>query len=212
VFSVESVLGGFYERRILPHVIQMGMRQEMLRPIRRRLAAAAEGRVLEIGVGAGLNLPLYTDRVTSVLGIDPSPAMLAMARDAVVQATVPVELGSGSAEAIPAETASIDTLLSTWTLCSIPDVMRALAETRRVLKPGGRLLFGEHGLAPDARVRRWQHRLTPLWKRLAGGCHLDRDIRGLVEGAGFAIEHLDVGYLPGPRPMTFMYEGSARPR
>jgi ubiquinone/menaquinone biosynthesis C-methylase UbiE len=202
----------FYETHILPHVIQVGMRQEMLRPIRKRLTQAAEGRVLEIGVGGGLNLPLYTNRVSSVLAIDPSPAMLAIAREAVGQATVPIALEKGSAEAIPAEAASVDTVLSTWTLCSIPDAARALADTRRVLKPGGRLLFGEHGLAPDARVRRWQHRLTPLWRRLAGGCHLDRDIRALLEDAGFAIERLNVGYLPGPRPMTFMYEGSARPR
>jgi ubiquinone/menaquinone biosynthesis C-methylase UbiE len=203
---------GFYDNRILPHLIQLGMKQEVLRPIRQRLAGAAEGRVIEIGVGAGLNLPLYTNRVTAVMAIDPSPAMLAMARDAVAKATVPVELGAGSAESIPADDASVDTVLSTWTLCSIPDVTRALAEARRVLKPGGRLLFGEHGLAPDASVRRWQHRLTPIWKRCAGGCHLDRDIRALVEDAGLAIEHLDAGYLPGPRPMTFMYEGSARPR
>jgi ubiquinone/menaquinone biosynthesis C-methylase UbiE len=203
---------GVYETHILPHVIQLGMRQEMLRPIRRRLTQAAEGRVLEIGVGGGLNLPLYTNRVSSVLAIDSAPAMLSMARKAVDRATVPVEIENGSAEAIPADAASVDTVLSTWTLCSIPDVTRALAETRRVLKPDGRLLFGEHGLAPDRRVQRWQHRLTPLWKRLAGGCHLDRDIRGLVENAGFAIERLDVGYLPGPRPMTFMYEGSARRR
>ena len=104
---------------------------------------------------------------------------------------------------------SIDTVMSTWTLCSIPDVRGALGEARRVLVTGGRLLFGEHGLAPDAGVRRWQRRLTPLWKRCAGGCHMDRDIRALIEGAGFAIERLDVGYLPGPRPLTFMYEGIA---
>ena len=203
---------GIYNDRILPHLIQLGMKQEMLRPIRQRLAGAAEGRVIEIGVGAGLNLPLYTSRVTGVTAIDPSPAMLAMARNSAATAKVPVEFEIGSAESIPAEDASADTMLSTWTLCSIPDVTRALAEARRVLKPGGRLLFGEHGLAPDASVRRWQHRVTPIWKLCAGGCHLDRDIRALVENAGFAIEHLRAGYLPGPRPLTFMYEGAARPR
>jgi ubiquinone/menaquinone biosynthesis C-methylase UbiE len=200
---------GFYDTHILPHIIQMAMRQEILLPIRKRLAGEAEGRVLEIGVGSGLNLPLYSTRVSSVIGIDPSPELLAMARRAAVGARVPVELRDGSAESIPLDASSVDTVLSTWTLCSIHDVTRALEEARRVLTPGGRLLFGEHGLAPDAGVRRWQHRLTPVWKRFAGGCHLDRDIRALIEGGGFAIESLDVGYLPGPRPMTFIYQGSA---
>ena len=202
---------GFYDDRILPHVIQLGMRQEMLRPIRRRLATAAEGRVLEIGVGSGLNLPLYTSRVSEITGIDPSRRLLEIARGAAGDARMPVHLRDGSAEALPVDDGSMDTVVSTWTLCSIADVKRALSEARRVLGPGGRLLFAEHGLAPDAGVRRWQHRLTPVWKRLVGGCHLDRDIRGLIEQSGFAIERLETGYIPGPRLMTFMYEGSARP-
>jgi ubiquinone/menaquinone biosynthesis C-methylase UbiE len=203
---------GLYDTHILPHVIQMGMRQETLLPIRRRLAAAAEGRVLELGVGSGLNLELYSNRVTAVIGIDTSRALLAMARRAAATSATTVELREGSAETIPIDTGAIDTVVSTWTLCSIADVSRALSEARRVMAPGGRLLFGEHGLAPDAGVRCWQHRLTPLWKRFAGGCHLDRDIGGLIESAGFAIERLEAGYLPGPRPMMFIYEGSARHR
>jgi ubiquinone/menaquinone biosynthesis C-methylase UbiE len=202
---------GFYDTHILPHVIQMGMRQEMLTPIRKRLAEAAEGRVLEIGVGGGLNLPLYSGRVTTVVGLDTSRPLLSLARQSAATARMPVDLREATAEAIPIESGTIDSVVSTWTLCSIPDIARALAEARRVLAPGGRLLFGEHGLAPDARVRRWQHRLTPIWIRIAGGCHLDRDIRTLIEGAGFTIERLENGYLPGPRPMTFMYEGVARP-
>lgn len=116
----------------------------------------------------------------------------------------------GSAEAIPLEDESVDTVVTSWTLCSIPDVQRALQEVRRVLKPSGRLLFVEHGLAPEPRVRRWQQRLTPVWRRLAGGCHLDRPVDQLIEEAGLRIEQLETGYMAGPRPMTFMYEGVAR--
>jgi ubiquinone/menaquinone biosynthesis C-methylase UbiE len=203
---------GFYNTHILPRIIQTGMRQEMLLPIRQRLAAAAEGRVLEIGIGSGLNLPLYTSRVTAVIGIDPSRELLTIARQTASGVPLPIELADGSAEAIPADAGTIDTVVSTWTLCSIPDVNRALSEARRVLRPNGRLLFAEHGLAPDAGVRRWQHRLTPVWKRLVGGCHLDRDMRVLVEDAGFAFERIETGYIPGPKPLTFIYEGAARPR
>jgi ubiquinone/menaquinone biosynthesis C-methylase UbiE len=115
----------------------------------------------------------------------------------------------GSAESIPLDDSSVDTVVTTWTLCSIPDVVRALAEMRRVLKPGGRLLFVEHGLSPDEHIRRWQHRLNPVWKKLAGGCHLNRPIAKLIESAGFRVSQLDTGYMSGPKPMTFMYEGAA---
>jgi SAM-dependent methyltransferase len=121
------------------------------------------------------------------------------------------KLIEGSAESIPLVSASIDTVVTTWTLCSIPDLDRAFLEMRRVLRPGGQLLLVEHGLAPDEKVRRWQHRLTPLWKGLAGGCHLDRPIADLVEGVGFRMKRLRTGYMEGPKPMTFMYEGVASP-
>jgi ubiquinone/menaquinone biosynthesis C-methylase UbiE len=133
-----------------------------------------------------------------------------MARASGKKALLSVELVQGSAEAIPLENESVDTVVSTWTLCSVPAVEGALAEIRRVLKKDGRLLFVEHGLSPDSRVRRWQDGLTPMWKRIAGGCHLNRPIAQLIEGAGFRIEHVATGYMQGPRPMTFMYEGSAR--
>lgn len=200
-----------YNDRILPHLVQLAMRQEAFSSYRRRLIPSAQGRVLEIGVGSGLNLPLYTSAVTHVAGLDTSPRLLSMARRVHPGAAARTELIEGSAEALPVEDRSIDTVVSTWTLCSIPDVGAALHEVRRVLKPSGALLFVEHGRAPDARVRRWQDRLTPVWKRLAGGCHLNRPIRELVEDAGFRIERIETGYMQGPKPMTFMYEGSARP-
>ena len=125
---------------------------------------------------------------------------------------MPFELIEASAEAIPLANESIDTVVSTWTLCSIPDVLAALREMRRVLTPAGALRFIEHGRAPEATVRLWQDRLTPVWKRLAGGCHLNRPIRELLEDAGFRVEQMDTGYMKGPKPMTFMYEGQARPR
>jgi ubiquinone/menaquinone biosynthesis C-methylase UbiE len=203
---------GFYQDRILPFLIDLSMRQRQLAAYRNRVIPAAEGRVLEIGMGSGLNLPFYTDKVQRVIGLDPSPRLLSMARRLLPRVVPPVEFFEGSAEQLPLEDASVDTVVTTWTLCSIPDAQRALREMRRVLKPGGRLLLVEHGLAPDPNVRWWQDRLTPWWKPLAGGCHLNRPIRMLVEGAGFEFERLDTGYMRGPRPMTFMYEGSARPR
>ena len=123
-----------------------------------------------------------------------------------------VELLQGSAEAVPLEDASVDTVVMTWTLCSVPDTRRALEDMRRVLRPSGRLLFVEHGRAPDPNVAWWQDRLTPYWRRLGGGCHLNRAMATLIEGAGFQFERLETGYMRGPKPMTFMYEGSARPR
>jgi ubiquinone/menaquinone biosynthesis C-methylase UbiE len=203
---------GFYQERILPWLIHLSMRQKRLAPYRNRVVPAATGRILEIGIGSGLNLPFYSKDVRQIVGLDPSPKLLEMARSSGRERSMPLEVVEGSAEAIPIEDRSIDTVVTTWTLCSIPDAQRALHEMRRVLKPFGRLLFVEHGLAPEPNVRWWQDRLTPSWKPLAGGCHLNRPMRALIEGAGFEFERLDTGYMRGPRPMTFMYEGSARPR
>jgi ubiquinone/menaquinone biosynthesis C-methylase UbiE len=203
---------GFYQDRIVPYLTDLSMRQQRLAAYRSRIVPEADGRVLEIGVGSGLNLPFYTDRVQRVIGLEPSPSLLAMARRVLPRVKPPVELVEGTAEAVPLEDASVDAVVTTWTLCSIPDVQWALREMRRVLKPVGRLLFVEHGLAPEPNVRWWQDRLTPWWKPLAGGCHLNRPMRALIEEAGFRFERLDTGYMRGPRPMTFMYEGSARPR
>ena len=200
---------GVYQEYVVPHLVNLAMRNRQLAPYRERTIQRAEGRVLEIGVGSGLNLPLYTSRATEILGLDPHPRLLAMASGK--PRSVPSKLIEGSAESIPLDDDSVDTVVSTWTLCTIPNVVTALAEMRRVVKPDGQLLFVEHGTASEDEVRKWQDRLTPVWKRVAGGCHLNRPIAPLVEDAGFRISKMETGYMPGPRPMTFIYEGSARP-
>lgn len=203
---------GFYQERILPQVINLAMRQRDLIQHRKRVVAGAEGRVLEIGIGSGLNLPFYSRQMEMVIGLDPSAKLLSMAQHQARSKAGQVELVEGVAEAIPLENGSVDTVVTTWTLCSIPGVECALGEMRRVLKPGGRLLFVEHGLAPEPNVRWWQNSLTPAWERIGGGCHPNRDISTLITNAGFEFDHLETGYMRGPKPMTFMYEGSARPQ
>ena len=187
----------FYQDRIVPHLINLAMRNRQLVPYRKRVISAAQGRVLEIGIGSGANIPFYGSSSREVIGLEPAPRLIAMAKHASSKSGLPVTLIEGSSEAIPLDSASVDTVVSTWTLCSIPDAVVALREMRRVLKPGGRFLFSEHGLAPDPGMQRWQNWLDPAWKRLAGGCHLNRAINRLVEEAGFQIEQLDTGYLAG---------------
>jgi ubiquinone/menaquinone biosynthesis C-methylase UbiE len=201
---------GFYNEVIVPRLCDLAMRNGYLVPYRERVIGAAEGRVIEIGIGSGKNLPFYRPPVQQVLGLEPAPALIAMARRAP-HPGMPVHFIEGSAEAIPLDDHSVDTVVTTWTLCSIPQAATALAEMRRVLRPSGKLLFAEHGLAPDKNVRRWQNWLTPAWKRLGGGCHLNRPIRSMIEDSGFQLDRIATGYMPGPKPMTFMYEGSARP-
>lgn len=201
----------FYHCHIVPRLTHLAMRQTYLTPFRKRVVGAAEGRVLEIGIGSGLNFPLYSGKATSVIGLEPSSKLLHMAGARTSSATIPITLLDASAEAIPLDTASIDTVVTTWTLCTIPDAPRALAEMRRVLKPGGALLFVEHGRAPEPGVVRWQDRLDPLWSRVAGGCHLNRKMDDLIAGNGFRIGTLVNARLPGPRTHTYLYEGSARP-
>ena len=203
---------GFYADVILPRLCDLAMRNRRLVPYRERVIAAAEGRVLEIGIGSGLNLPFYRPAVHEVLGIEPAPRLIGMAQCASRAVSMPVSFIEGSAEAIPLDDHSIDSVVTTWTLCTIPQVGAALGEMRRVLRPGGQLLFVEHGLAPDEGVRRWQDRLTPLWRCISGGCHLNRPIRTLIENAGFRYERIETGYMPGPKPMAFLYEGRAKPR
>jgi ubiquinone/menaquinone biosynthesis C-methylase UbiE len=200
-----------YSDYVLPWLCDLAMRNRRLAPYRERIVAAAEGRVLEIGIGSGLNLPFYPAQTRELLGLEPGPRLIMMARHAARDSVLPVSFIEGSAEAIPLDSHAVDTVLTTWTLCTIPHANVALAEMHRVLKPSGRLLFVEHGLAPDQRVRKWQDRLTPIWSRISGGCHLNRPIETLIESAGFRFDRVETGYMPGPKAMAFMYEGSARP-
>ena len=201
----------FYEERVLPHVINLAMRNRHLLPYRKRALSAAAGRVLEIGIGSGLNLRFYPTQVREIVGLEPAPRLAAMARRAALGVPIPTTFIEASAESIPCEDRTFDTVVTTWTLCTIPDVAGALREMRRVMKADGQLVFVEHGQSPEERVRKWQDRLTPMWQCIGGGCHLNRPIRTLVECAGFAITQIETGYMSGPKPMTFMYEGRARP-
>jgi ubiquinone/menaquinone biosynthesis C-methylase UbiE len=201
----------FYQERLLPWLIHQAMRQRKLAPYRKRVVSNATGRILEVGIGSGLNLPFYGDAAVEIIGLDPSRKLLHLANAAAQKSKIPLRLVEGTAEAIPLEDHSLDAVVTTWTMCSIPAVEPALQEMRRVLRPRGRLLFVEHRLAPDPAVRYWQDHLTPAWKRLSGGCHLNRAIDELIENAGLRIERFDKGYMQGPKLMTFMYEGSACP-
>jgi ubiquinone/menaquinone biosynthesis C-methylase UbiE len=201
----------FYESWILPSLLDLVMRRTEFRKYRREEVPAARGRVLEIGIGSGLNLPFYGEQVEVVFGVDPSERLFSIARRHATEAAVHVDLLLGSATEIPLESQAVDTVVSTWTLCSISDPLKALRELRRVLKQGGALLFVEHGLSADPRIQHWQRRLTPLWRPLAGGCHLDRKVDDLIRIAGFNLVKLRTEYAPGHRLMTYMYAGMAKP-
>jgi ubiquinone/menaquinone biosynthesis C-methylase UbiE len=207
--TIKSV-STFYDRRVLPWLINCAMRHEEATRLRRVNVPAARGVVLEVGIGSGLNLPFYTTAVERLYGVDPSAELLRMASANARSTPFPVELLNQDASSLPLTSESVDTVVVTWSLCSIGDPAGALRDMRRVLKPGGTLIFVEHGLSPDAGIRKWQNRLTPMWRRFAGGCHLNRKVDELVQNAGFALLDLRTGYVPGPRPFTFMYEGRAR--
>ena len=202
----------FYAERVLPRLIEHAMGARRFAALRERVVGAAAGRVLEIGIGAGHNLPYYRRDLDWVVGVEPSARLLARARRSAAWVHFPVRLHQGVAEALPLEDGTVDTVVTTWTLCSVADPARALAEIRRVLRPQGTLVFVEHGQAPEVRVRHWQRRLEPLWSRLAGGCRLSRPVDQLLAGAGLAPIELETGYLVrGPRPFTFHYCGRAQP-
>ncbi len=200
---------GLYSHYVLPRLINFAMMRDEVTRLRAAHVPAARGVVLEVGIGSGLNLPFYTAAVTKLYGVDPSAELIAMARPTTVDLPFPVEFLQQSAERIPLSEGSVDTAVATWSLCSIEDPVSALRELRRVLKPGGAFIFVEHGLAPDAGVRTWQNRLTPIWRHVAGGCHLNRRIDDLIREAGLTMTSLHVGYVQGPRFAAYMYEGRA---
>jgi ubiquinone/menaquinone biosynthesis C-methylase UbiE len=201
---------GIFQDQVLPRVTNAIMSNSEFAAIRARVSAALQGEVLEVGFGSGLNVPHYPAAVTRVRAVDPATVGRKLAAKRVAASPVPVEYVGLDGQALPVDAASVDHVLTTWTLCTIPDVERALSEVRRVLRPGGLLHFAEHGLSPDPKVARWQDRLTPLQRRLAGGCHLNRPIDRLVAGSGLELTQVKNYYLKGPKPFGYLFEGQAR--
>lgn len=206
----QSRIMGAYDKWILPRLTDLAMRNKEATRYRSQLVPLACGTVLEVGAGSGLNLPFYSSGVNRLFALEPSEELLRMARKKAEAVSFPVEFLRDSSEEIPVDDRSFDTIVTTWTLCTIPDPIKALSEMRRVLKPGGMLLFAEHGLAPEAGVRAWQERLNPLWRKFTGGCNLNRKLDDLIRLAGFTIAHLETAYAKGLRPMSYIYSGRAR--
>jgi len=201
---------GIYVDRVLPHVINVVMNTKQMRELRGRVCADLEGEVLEIGFGTGHNLPFMPASVTKLLAVEPSGRSVELARRRIDASPINVEVVGLDGQKLPVDDASVDAVLCTWSLCTIPDAVAAVSEARRVLRPGGTFHFIEHGLAPDERVRRWQNRFNGLEQRIAGGCNLNRDIAGIVEAGGLRITKLDRYYNRGePKAVGAMYEGVA---
>lgn len=201
---------GFYDDKILPRLINVACAAKPNMKQREKIVPLAEGDVLEIGFGSGLNVPYYdTQKVRKVFGLEPSAGMRALAAERVAESALDIEFIDLPGEQIPLQANSVDTVLMTYTLCTIEDVEAALEGMRRVLKPAGKLLFCEHGKAPDEGVFRWQNRLNPLWKKIGGGCNMNRDIPALIEAGGFRITADERMYIPGPRVLCYNYWGSA---
>lgn len=204
---------GVYAKFVMPRVINWACGINTVKRQRQKVVPRAKGVVLEIGFGSGLNLPHYDDStVTKVYALEPASEMLGLAQSSLAATSLNVELLRESAESISLDDDTVDTVLVTYTLCTVPDPGTVLAEIRRVLRPGGTLIFCEHGASPDRHVRRWQDRLNPLWRRMGGGCNLNRAIPDLLHAADFEIPDLETMHIPGWRPATFNFWGSARLR
>ena len=200
-----------YRKWILPRLVDVTMRNRSATHYRSLIVPKACGTVLEIGIGSGLNLPFYDDGVEHLYGLDPSEQLLAMAGKKARAVAFPIDFIAHASEEIPLDDSSVDTVVMTWTLCSIADPVKALQELRRVIKPDGTLLFVEHGLAPEIRVQAWQQRFNPLWSKLTGGCNLNRKMDQLIRTAGFEFAELKSEYAEGPRPLSYMFSGRAQP-
>jgi len=202
---------GFYDKYLLPKLVHFTCGQNPAMRQREKVVPLAQGRVLEIGIGSGLNIPFYdAQKVGHLWGLDPSAEMWAIAQKNALEHHLDAEFIQSGAESIPLDDNSADTVLMTFTMCTIADIHAALAEVRRVLKPSGMLIFCEHGEAPDAGVQRWQKRLNPVWRKFSGGCNLNRPIPALLRQAGFRSSDMQTMYLPGWKPATFNYWGTAR--
>ncbi len=200
---------GFYVDQVLPRITNVALRGKEVNAIRSRVCGDLEGEVLEVGFGSGLNVPYYPPAVSHVQAVDPATVGRRLAAGKVAASAVPVDYVGLDGERLPLDDESVDHVLTTWTLCTIQDVDQALGEMRRVLRPGGSFHFAEHGRAPDPHVARWQDRLTPIQRRLFGGCHVNRPIDDLVRRAGFEFGRLENYFLRGPKPLGYMYEGVA---
>ena len=202
---------GFYSQHILPRCLDLACGTKPIRKQREKIVPKARGRVVEIGIGSGLNLPFYNaDQVERVIGIDPDGAIWKQAKARVAACAFPVERLGLSGESLPLEDDYADTVVITYTLCTIPDPVAALQEMKRVVKPTGSILFTEHGKAPDSAVARWQTRIDPIWKWIAGGCHSGRDIPALIGEAGLSLARLEQMYVPGPKVLSYNYWGEIK--
>ncbi|MBV1877029.1 MAG: class I SAM-dependent methyltransferase [Pseudomonadales bacterium] len=202
---------GLYDKYVLPRFINLACGTKQIAYQRKKVVPEASGRVLEVGIGPGLNLPFYDpDKVELVFGLEPAAEMRELAAVRADQVPFKVEFIDLPGEEIPLDDKSVDTVLLTFTLCTIPDGLAALKQMKRVLKPGGKLIFCEHGSAPDEAVKKWQDRINPIWKPIAGGCNLNRKIPQLIEQSGFNIQTMEAGYIPGaPRFAAYNYWGQA---